>query len=116
MKKSLALILLLALSLTLFSACGGSSLEDGLAGIWICENDDIDHAWMCMLSFHAQEDGSGTFTDFDGDSGVYFINGQDITFVFDDYDITLTLQGSIANRQLTLQGDGVHVTLTRWAR
>ena len=113
MKKLIALLIALLMVFTL-AACGGGSgggTEPDvhpIVGTWECHDTTVPHSWMCLLVF----DEDGRFVDKDGDGGTYTIDGNTLTLEFDFfYPISITF--NIRGDQLTIEGDGIRVTLTR---
>ena len=108
MKKRI-LVALLALLLVLpLVACGGTDPEEALVGRWECQDTTIPHFWACVFVFEA----NGRFTDRDGDSGDWIIDGNELTFAFDQFH-PITVTFNLSRNRLTLSGDGIHVVLHR---
>ncbi|MCL2842882.1 MAG: DUF5640 domain-containing protein [Oscillospiraceae bacterium] len=79
-----------------------------LLGKWECQDDTVPHAWMCLLLF---EEG-GRFTDSEGDTGTFVIDGSYLTFLFDGFQ-PIVVEFILFEDILTLQGDNINVVLVR---
>jgi len=79
-----------------------------LVGTWQCLDTSQPHQWMCFLIFNAD----GSFVDGDGDVGVFIVEGNSLTFAFDDFH-PITLYFDVEGDQLRVFADGLNVILTR---
>ena len=95
MKKSIALLLVLVLGLTLLAGCGGG---DALKGTWIGTDDNGSDATIVF-------DGKGGLKfGADKDKGTYTISGSDVEINVDWWSDARTYTFAI---------DGSNLTLTR---
>jgi len=109
MKKFLFIVIISLLSVAVLTACDPNP-ETAIIGSWECRDETYDHIYLCRLTFHSD----GRFTDRDGDAGDWRISGNNISLVYDDYDIqhtfTLDFRG---NNRVIITSDGFTTMLHR---
>jgi len=108
MKKKILFVALILLFAAFLGACSSEDPETALVGTWECRDASIPHRWLCNLTFYE----NGMFTDRDGDSGSFTINGNSLTFNFDDFD-PFIVTFNLSRNRLTLTADDLRVVLNR---
>ena len=121
-KKIIAVLLVLMLSLSVLSACGGETLS----GKYICidmvsEDDEMSYADLKALMSFAEEEWVDPYLEFldgenfkiefmdEGENGTYKVNGNSIDLTSDGETIT----GKIDGKKITLEIEGTKMVFEK---